>query len=159
MSQIHLWPNLKPLLTTVVLKNGKKAKFTAEPGQLLFDEDGCVRFFSMVDQDGSVCNLQLMPIKLLKSITQFAKNWLLPYGLSIVSGEVIKEVDGTVVDDVARFIGENFAEGFIAKNFFETNSIENSAYYDITTGRLVVTEAIWVHGFTDTAGEDRSIRW
>jgi hypothetical protein len=131
------------VLIPVNLSNGKTIMMDTKPGEAFFDYEGYVRLFSMKFDDGEIGNFQLLPNnqssnEALKLIGQY----LVPFGLSLVSGMVIEEVDNSIVDNVARFLCEKFAGDIIAESIFEQNSIKNSAYYEITSGELVITKPV-----------------
>lgn len=143
MSQVNLKCNSSQLSIPVTLSTGKTIRMNTNPGEAFFDNKGYVRLFSMRFDNGEIGNFQLLPNNQAPNqALKFIGDILVPLGLSIVGGEVIEEIDDTVVDNVARFLLENFTDDLITENIFEQYSIKNSAYYEITSGELVITKPV-----------------
>jgi hypothetical protein len=143
MAQVNLRYNSNQLSIPVTLAGGEEVMMNINPREAFFDNKGYVRLFSKKFDDGEVGNFKLLPTNQKPNeALRFVSQYLIPFGLSIVSGEVIEEVDNTTVDNVARFLFEKFSGDLIAESIFEQYSIKNSAYYEITSGELVIIKPV-----------------
>lgn len=142
MSEINLFHNTNPLSLPVNLSNGKNIMMSVQPGEAFFDKKGYVRLFSMKFDNGEIGNFKLLPNNQSPNqALSLVRQFIIPFGLGILSGEIIEEVDDTIIDNIGRFLFNKFGN-FVANDIFDSYSIANSSYYEMTTGELVITKCI-----------------
>ena len=140
-----LQSNVLKLSFHVVLAGGTQACIEIQPGDALLDAQGYIRFFSLRFNDGVVGRFQLLPNRSQQnSALDAVKNFLLPFGLSLISGEVVDDIEGTIVDDLIGFFLEEAASEAIINSFFWEEPLANTSYYEITSGELVIEKPIQV---------------
>ena len=143
-SEVQLTPNSRSLWQNVTLSDGRRTTLQIEPYNAGIDHRGYVRVFSIQFNDGTVGNYKLLPRDLIEEeALRLSEKFLTTFGLKIINQTIFEEDDDTIIDEVARFL---FKKGgkIVIEDFFETLRISNSAYYETTTGELVITHPIQI---------------
>lgn len=147
MANVSLYGNSQALNLTVELNGyGRKATYFKQH-EVWYDEDGWVRSFSMTYDDGTFGNFKLIPkhpttLKVAESIASAASS----IGLSIAAGKILKSHSATrsqpeYVHHVGKYLAGKVG-GVMMHDLFARLSIEDSAYYEITTHELVITSPV-----------------
>jgi hypothetical protein len=146
MSQISLEPNEKRIQWPPVRwADGSRLPVILEPGEGWFDGQGYLRMFSLPDpDDGSTTNYQLLPRdQTTDRVLHFVSEILLPLGMSLVGG-MIRAAGGTIVTNVAGWLFDAVGPRgeVMIRDYFERTRIENSGYYKMETGSLLLVEPL-----------------
>jgi hypothetical protein len=137
---INLTPNSFPIETFVRLGDGTETNLRIEPGDAWVCPDGYVRIFTIHYSDGGLGNFKLLPRNRSRSaVFDFITEFLVPFGLSLAGGRLVK--GKAFVSSLGKFLGVRAGSVFI-KDLFERSEIEDSAYFAIDNGELVITHPI-----------------
>ncbi|MEQ1846470.1 MAG: hypothetical protein ABL983_12965 [Nitrospira sp.] len=132
--------NTKPVTVNTVV-GGKSAAIKFHPNELIFDNQGVVRIITMRMEDGAVGNFQLMPQnKNANMAINVAQNWLIPFGLSVVGGKIMK--GKSVIDHLTKWLTVSRGGAGLTDLVFDPISLNNSAYFEMTSGELVFDKPI-----------------
>lgn len=137
---MQIGTNTKSVTVSTVV-GGKPTTLTFPPNELIFDEHGIVRLVSIKFNDGTIGNFKLMPLnKTSNAAISFAQEWLLPFGLSIIGGKIMKGKSS--VDGLAKWLTFSKGGGGLTDLVFDPISVSNSAYFEVTSGELVINKPI-----------------
>ena len=147
--ETHLFTNDRPLtLHANVGGNGAKPTSFREH-ELSYDADGLVHSISMTFNDGVVGNFVLIPKhKSLHQISAAIATKIGPLGLEIAAGKLMKmhpklRNQSEEVHSLGKFIAR--LGGRIAiPNLFEFWALKDSAYFEVTSNELVISEPLWL---------------
>ena len=137
---MQIGTNTKSVTVNTVV-GGKPTTLTFPPNELIFDEDGVVRLVSIKYDDGVVGNYKLMPQnKTANAAISFAQEWLLPFGLSVIGGKIMR--GKTSVDALTKWMTFSKGGGGLTDLVFNPISVNNSAYFEVASGELVINKPI-----------------
>lgn len=150
---MQLMTNSNTFVVDVTLGNGRQISMRVDPSEAWFDSNGLIWLFSRRYDDGVIGNFKLMPSNsTVDDVIKFTKRFIAPFGLGLAAGEIIKQSSLAKKDSLgvslAKFLAVNFASEVVGDILDDVGDLykrmrpPSYAYYEITTGELVITHPV-----------------
>lgn len=152
---MQLITNSNTFVVGVTLGDGHRISMSVDPGEAWFDSSGLIWLFSRHYDNGLIGNFKLMPSNsTVDDVIGFTKRFIAPFGLGLAAGQIIKQSSLAKKDSLgvslAKFLAVNFASEIVGDILDDVGDLykrmrpPSYAYYEITTGELVITHPVRV---------------